>query len=246
MHCLAVVKVLLVDDDAAFLAALESAVLALGHEVRAQSSAAAALREHERDPADVILCDWDMPDMSGVELCRRVREHERNGPYTYFILVTGYGDREHYLRGMGAGADDYQSKPVDLDELHAKLQSAARVIALDRRLTHRNERLRRHSERAFRLARTDALTTVGNRLRMEEDLAALFGRARRYGHKYSVALCDLDRFKEYNDRFGHVAGDDVLRRVATALSDTLRQGDSIYRYGGEEFLVVLPEQSLAV
>jgi diguanylate cyclase (GGDEF)-like protein len=131
---------------------------------------------------------------------------------------------------MEAGADDLVAKPLDAAELERKLIAAARVTELHRRL---------HAD-----ARQDALTGVGNRLRLDEDLVALCGRVERYGHSYCVAMFDVDDFKAYNDAHGHPAGDDVLRAVAGALAGGVRAGDRLYRYGGEEFALLLAEQSL--
>lgn len=181
--------------------------------------------------------------MSGAELCRRVRSAE-DGAYTYFILMTGHHDREHLLEGMAAGADDYQKKPIDLDELEARLVSAARVVTLHRRLSDREKELRRDSSALFAVSRTDPLTGVGNRLRMEEELTAAYARAKRYGHRFALAIVDVDRFKQFNDGFGHLAGDEALRQVASTLRAGLRSADAVFRYGGEEFVLVLPEQSL--
>jgi two-component system, cell cycle response regulator len=189
------------------------------------------------------VSDWEMPGINGAELCRRIRNAE-DGGYTYFILMTGFHDREHLLEGMAAGADDYQKKPVDLDELEARLVSAARVVALHRRLAERELDLRRDSSQLWAVSRTDALTGVGNRLRMEEELAAAWSRAQRYGHRFSLAIVDVDLFKQFNDGFGHLAGDEALKHVADALKSAIRTGDSVFRYGGEEFVVVLPEQPL--
>jgi diguanylate cyclase (GGDEF)-like protein len=119
------------------------------------------------------------------------------------------------------------------------------VIALYRDLAGKNAALRRDSQASFRAARLDALTQVSNRFCMEEDLRVLWSRATRYSHRCSIAIGDIDRFKQHNDRFGHVAADGVLRRMAQAIRDGLREGDSVYRYGGEEFVVVLPDQGLA-
>jgi two-component system chemotaxis response regulator CheY len=179
--------------------------------------------------------------MDGIELCRTLRREDRG--YTYFIVVTGLADREHALRALREGADEYLTKPIDFEQLEARLVSAVRVTANHKALEQRNARLRRDSERAFSLARVDALTSLGNRLRLAEDLGALRSRASRYGHTYCVAMCDVDRFKDYNDLFGHLSGDEVLRRVAGAIQGGIRSGDTAYRYGGEEFLVILPEQT---
>jgi two-component system chemotaxis response regulator CheY len=193
----------------------------------------------------VILSDWQMPGMDGLELCRRTRVSENEGGYTYFLFMTGFKDKEHFIRGLEAGADDYQTKPIDLDELRARLASARRVVSLYRKLAVQNAALRRDSQASFRIARIDPLTQVANRLSMDEDLKVLWSRVGRYGHRYSMAICDIDRFKAHNDRFGHLAGDEVLRHVAQAIRGSLREGDGLYRYGGEEFLALLPEQSVS-
>lgn len=219
------------------------AVHALGHACRAAADGEQAWRLLEERSADVVLADWEMPGLSGAELCRRIRSVE-NGAYTYFILMTGHHDREHLLEGMSAGADDYQKKPIDLDELEARLVSASRVVTLHRRLNDREKELRRDSSALFAVSRTDPLTGVGNRLRMEEELAAAYSRAKRYGHRFSLAVVDVDHFKEFNDGFGHLAGDAALKQVASTLRAALRSGDSVFRYGGEEFVVLLPEQGL--
>jgi two-component system cell cycle response regulator len=238
-------SVLVVDDEDATRHTLVHAVSLLGHDCRSASDGFEAWEMHQTDHADVILCDWKMPRMDGLELCLRVRAAEVEGAYTYFIFVTGFDDKEHFLRGMEAGADDFHSKPVDIDELQARLASAGRVVSLYRRLAQKTSELRRDSQASFQLARVDALTGIGNRLRMDEDLGVLWSQVQRYPRKYALSLSDIDEFKKYNDHFGHVAGDEVLRRVAQTLRSGLRQGDMLYRYGGEEFVAVLPEQSLA-
>ena len=237
-------KVLVVEDEDAARQALEKAIRLLGYECRSARDGLDAWEMHQQEHADVILSDWQMPRMDGVELCRRTRVNADEGAYTYFIFMTSFGDKDHFLRGMEAGADDYHTKPVDLDELRARLVSAGRVVALYRKLSEKNAVLRHDSQASFRVARIDALTHVSNRLSMDEDLKVLWSRAKRYAHRYSIAICDIDRFKAYNDQFGHLAGDDVLRRVAQTIREQLREGDGLYRYGGEEFVVLLPEQSI--
>lgn len=238
-------KVLVVDDDAASREAIQRAVVSFGHDCRAASDGAEAWRIHQAARADVILSDWQMPNMDGLELCRRTRTVGSDDGYTYFVFMTAFEDKTHFIAGMNAGADDYQTKPIDLDELQARLVSAERVVSLYRRLAEKNTALRHDSRASFRLARTDALTGVANRLRLNEDLGMLWAQARRYSHKYCAAICDIDWFKAYNDHFGHLAGDSILQRIAQAVRSEIRLGDSLYRYGGEEFLAVFPEQSVA-
>jgi two-component system, cell cycle response regulator len=238
-------RVLVVDDERDCRDTMEAAVRCLGHSCSSARDGAEAWEMHEANRADVILSDWNMPRMDGLQLCQRVRTQDSNRPYTHFIFVTGNSDKAHFIHGMNAGADDYIAKPVDLDELQARLVVAQRVVSLHRELGERNASLRHDSERAKAAARTDPLTEAFNRLALEEDLATLSARASRYGHAYCAALCDIDGFKAYNDHFGHLPGDEALRKIARTIQGALRGGDAFYRYGGEEFLVILPEQSLA-
>lgn len=239
-----VLDIVVAEDDAASRVAMCKAVQSLGHACRAAASGEEAWALIQERRPDVVLSDWQMPGVSGAELCRRTRSPREGAPYTYFILVTGFRDRAHLLEGMAAGADDYQRKPVDLDELEARLVTASRVVALHRELAMRTEELQRDSQRFRAASRTDPLTGIGNRLRLEEELEAARARAHRYGHRHAIAMCDLDHFKALNDGFGHLAGDDALRRIAAAIVDQLRTGDTVFRYGGEELVVLLSGQTL--
>ncbi len=195
----------------------------------------------------MVISDWLMPGMDGIGLCRRIREAEANGAsgYTYFLFMTSLDGKQHFLEGMQAGADDYLTKPVDLDELAARLLAAERVTSLHRAL--------RGEERGARAAQPEEPRGGPHRPAdiarqpppAPGDLELLRGRVGRYGHRYAAALCDVDHFKKYNDCHGHLAGDQVLLRVAQAIARGVRSGDAVYRYGGEEFLVILPEQSEA-
>lgn len=237
--------VLVVDDDADSRELISMAVRSHGHRCRVAVDGNDALRLLAECPADVVISDWEMPTMTGAELCERLRSAGDDAPYTYFILMTAFGDREHRLAGMAAGADDYERKPVSLDELEARLLSAGRVVDLHRRIASRTAELRDDSTRNYAASRTDALTGVANRMRLDEEVATLISRAQRYGHTCSLAICDVDFFKAYNDRFGHVAGDEALRAVAEGMRANLRSADALFRYGGEEFVVLLVEQPLA-
>jgi diguanylate cyclase (GGDEF)-like protein len=230
-------RILLVDDEPLARLALEAAVERLGHEWTAAEDGEAGWRRFAEDEPDVLITDLLMPRMDGLELCRRVRAHTAtHGGYTYVILTTVLGDREDVARGMEAGADDYLVKPVEPFDLQMRLVAARRVTDLHRELA-------RFRAELSTLAHTDPLTRLGNRLSLEEDLRSLDARGRRYGRGYCLAMCDIDRFKAYNDSLGHHAGDEALRAVADTIKRELRAGDGIYRYGGEEFLIVLPEQT---
>lgn len=239
-------KVLVADDDETSRNTLAEVVRSLGCSCRVAADGLEAWHIFEEDPAHLILSDWKMPRLSGVDLCRRAREAGREGTsYTHFVLVTALDSKESFLEGMRAGADDYLVKPVDFDELDARLHATLRVAAVHEELVVKTRALERDSQRLAAVARTDPLTEVANRLRLREDLQALGDRALRYGHRYCAALCDIDWFKSYNDGFGHLAGDHAIRVASHAIQEQLRRGDGFYRYGGDEFLVLLPEQSLS-
>jgi two-component system cell cycle response regulator len=237
-------KILIAEDNAVSRTILKKAVEKFDHECLAAEDGEKAWELYRKTPGvDVIISDWMMPGIEGLELCRLVRGEERN-EYTYFIFLTSLGDRDHLLMGLEAGADDYLSKPLDRGELQVRLISASRVTALHRRLAYQNNELGRLNRKLFEQSRKDPLTHLGNRLRLREDLETLSAQVERYGHSYCVMLCDVDFFKAYNDTYGHLAGDEVLKRVADMISENIRGGDLAYRYGGEEFLITLPEQSL--
>jgi len=233
--------VLVVDDDESARNAIRAAVTMLGHRCRVAANGPDALQMHEAQPADVIVCDWRMEGMDGIELCRRVRALD-SGRYTYLLFVSASATKRDFVAAAVAGADECLPKWFDLDDLQMRLVAAARLVHQYGTLSENNVQLRRDSQTFFRAARVDPLTGVANRLRLEEDLEALQGQVSRYHRCVSIAMCDVDGFKRHNDRLGHVAGDDVLRRVADTMRETLRRVDQVYRYGGDEFLVVLPEQ----
>lgn len=237
-------KILLAEDDATSLLILRRAVEKAGHECLTAEDGGEAWQLYQENPdIDAVISDWMMPEVDGIELCRRVRasEHERAG-YTYFIVLTALGDKEHLITGFEAGADDYLPKPLDRAELEVRLISASRVTSLHQKLSEKNRQLEVLNEQLLEQSRQDPLTGLGNRLRLREDLEALSARTARYSHSYCAILCDVDNFKLYNDAHGHLAGDEVLKTVAEVLKEGVRKGDTVYRYGGEEFLVLLPEQ----
>ena len=229
-------RVLVADDEPVSRLLVATVVERLGHECVAADDGEGAWRRFDQDKPEVLITDRMMPGIDGLELCRRVRADQRAG-YTYIVLVTALGDREEVLRGMEAGADDYLVKPVDPFELKPRLIAAQRVTGLHAELDRSRAEL-------ARLARTDPLTRLANRRSLEDDLRLLHARSERYGRSYCVAMCDVDRFKAFNDTYGHQAGDEALRAVAGRVAKEVRAGDGVYRYGGEELLLVLPEQTL--
>ncbi len=237
-------RVLVAEDDALTRRILQRSVASLGHECLLAKNGSEAWEAHEREPhIDVIISDRMMPGMDGIELCRRIREAGGDW-YTFFIFITSLGEKGDLIEGLKAGADDYLTKPFDHEQLQAKLLAASRVTSLHRRLSEQNDELEKLNAELFETSRRDPLTMLGNRLRLREDLDILASRVERYEYSVCAMLCDIDFFKAYNDSYGHIAGDEVLKKTAGAIAGNLRKGDSAYRYGGEEFLVILPEQSV--
>jgi diguanylate cyclase (GGDEF)-like protein len=237
-------RILVADDDATSRRIIAVALQSRGHQCHVVEDGAQALAAFLADPPDVVISDWLMPGLNGIELCTKVRAHVHAG-YTYFILLTGQGSLHEIQEGMRAGADDYLVKPLDPDDLESRLIAAARVTSLHSQLARQRTELEGLNDELVAVARRDPLTGLRNRRALEEDLYVLEARVTRYGHRYCVALLDVDHFKSYNDTYGHPAGDRALQAVAGELQRVARGGDATYRYGGEEFLCIFPEQSLA-
>jgi two-component system, cell cycle response regulator len=233
-------RVLIADDDATSRLLLKAMASKLGHECLIATDGSKAWDTLSTQQIDVLLTDWMMPGLDGPELCRRVRE-DLNSTYVYIVMITGLGNPEQVLQGMGAGADDYLIKPVDPFAVQTRLVAAERVTILHRQVADFRTQLEQANLELLGRSLTDPLTGLGNRRCMEEDLATTHAHALRNQRTYSVALFDIDHFKLYNDHHGHLAGDEALRRVARCLDKAVRAGEKVYRYGGEEFLLLLPD-----
>jgi diguanylate cyclase (GGDEF)-like protein len=234
-------NVLVVGDKDYERKPVAQAVRALGHQVSEAPDGTDAWDHYVLTHFDVVISDYLMPQMNGLELCRRVRL----GPhpdYTYFMIVSSRADAEHLLAGFKSGVDDYIAKPVSTVELECRLISAERVTKIHRELAQSNSQLLLMSSELRAESRRDPLTGVGNRLRFRDDLARFLDQHKRYGHKYHLGLCDIDNFKKFNDTYGHLEGDVVLKSVAQTLVKRSRSSDNCYRFGGEEFLLVFTEQ----
>jgi diguanylate cyclase (GGDEF)-like protein len=238
------VKILVADDESTSRLITEVALRELGHECHTVTDGAEAWNAFRSLRPDVVISDWIMPGLTGLELCRKVRTYVSGG-YAYFIMVTSQATRGQIAEGMTAGADDYLVKPFDPADLQVRLIAAERVTSLHQELGQARIELEGLNQELTAISLRDPLTGTGNRRAMDEDLELLEARVARYGQSYCIALLDVDHFKSYNDTYGHQAGDDVLQAVAAQLIEQARRGDVVYRYGGEEFLCVFPEQSLA-
>lgn len=230
-------KVLIADDSATSRAMLRSALTRWGYDVVMAENGKEALDILAKDdPPPMAVLDWVMPELTGPEVCRRVRETLRE-PYTYILLLTSKNTKGETVEGLEAGADDYIVKPFDQHELQVRLRAGQRIIDLQLNLLQAREELR---ERASK----DLLTMLPNRSAIAHTLENEISRCHRDHRTVGIILLDLDHFKKVNDTLGHFAGDAVLRETALRLRSNMRPYDQVGRYGGEEFLVVLPNCDL--
>lgn len=182
------------------------------------------------DAPSLVLLDWLLPGIDGIELCQRMRKLETNGNYIYTVMLTAKDRKQDLLTAMEAGADDYLAKPVDPSELRARILAGKRILDL---------------QQSLRFAAThDFLTNLLNRAEILAALQRELSRSEREVKPAAVIMADLDHFKRINDSLGHSAGDAVLKEVAQRLKSGLRPYDVAGRYGGEEFLLVLPSCNL--
>ena len=226
-------RILIAEDDPVSRRLLEAKLSKWGYDVavtRDGNEAWEALRGE--DPPGLAVLDWMMPGIDGVEICRRMRREAREY-YTYLILLTALHRNEDIVAGMEAGADDYITKPFKTNELKVRLRAGIRIIELQKELIEAREALR---ERATH----DPLTGLWNHEEILRILEREAERAMREGCDLSLIMADLDHFKSVNDAHGHMAGDAVLRQTAERIRSSVRTYDSVGRYGGEEFLIVLP------
>ncbi|MGP8245721.1 MAG: GGDEF domain-containing protein [Bryobacteraceae bacterium] len=231
-------RVLVADDNPVFRCMLRSMLGRWGYEaVEASDGVAACNLLESADAPRLAIMDWMMPGLDGVEICRRVRAAARE-PYIYIMLLTARTESEDLVEGMDAGADDYLTKPFHAQELRVRLRAGWRILELQRELLNTREELRVQ-------ATHDSLTGLWNRASILETLDKEVQRAQREGRPLAMLLIDLDHFKLVNDSHGHQAGDAVLREAARRIRSTVRRYDTAGRYGGEEFVVVLPATDLA-
>ena len=189
----------------------------------------------QEDAPSMAILDWMMPGISGPEICRQIR-FENRPRYTYILLLTSKDNTEDLIEGMQSGADDYVVKPVNMHELQVRLRAGRRIIELQEELIATREELRVQATRDF-------LTGIWNRGMITEKLDEEISRAARVNGSLGVIMCDIDHFKKINDTHGHPTGDSVLIEVALRMQETLRAYDRLGRFGGEEFLIVMPDAS---
>lgn len=243
-------RVLVVEDDRSMRVLLEAMLKSAGHEVTVARNGAEAMRLFDQVRPQLVITDWRMPEMGGIELCSKLRESaERRN--VYVTILTSQESVDRLVEAFEAGADDYLVKPLTQKIFFARLRAAQRVVQLQEELAFDREQLVRFSrelaesnERLQRLALTDALTELPNRRFARERLEqewALFQRGER---ALSCMMVDIDHFKSINDEFGHQTGDDALKFVADTLRQSARTQDVVCRYGGEEFVVICPDTDI--
>jgi two-component system cell cycle response regulator len=225
-------KILIADDEAMSRRLLQKTMERTGYEVTAVGDGRLAADELcKSEGPKLALLDWMMPELDGPGVCREVRKRKEHS-YVYMILLTSKEKKEHVVAGLESGADDYLTKPFDLEELKARLRTGMRILDLENRLIEAREKMR------FQ-ATHDGLTSIWNRGVIMDLLGRELARSRREGKCTAILLGDLDHFKRINDTHGHHAGDEVLKETAKRLLSSVRSYDFVGRYGGEEFLVVL-------
>jgi two-component system cell cycle response regulator len=226
-------KILIADDEPVSRRMLQGLLVKWGYDVVSAEDGNTAW-EHLKAPdaPRMALLDWMMPGLNGVDVCREIRRH-RPEPYTYILLLTAMDAKESVVEGLESGADDYLTKPFHPQELKARIRVGLRLLELEDSLVQAREAMR------FK-AMHDILTGVWNRGAILETLDREITRSRRERTSMGVLIVDLDHFKDVNDNYGHLAGDDVLREVTRRMQSEIRPYDALGRYGGEEFLILLP------
>lgn len=253
-------RILVVEDNVVAAHFLRKTLERFGHRVEIATNGVEAWTLLQDHSYDIVISDWVMPEMDGPELCRRVRARDGYA-YTYVILLSAKDQREDRLEGLQSGADDFLVKPLDNDELAARLEVARRILAMQAKLAQTidsleiaNARIRdastlleqqkleleRVNAKLEDLATSDGLTGLKNHRAFQERLADEIQRGARHYAPLSLMMLDVDHFKQYNDQFGHPTGDQVLKQVAAILQANSRVTDFVARYGGEEFVILLP------
>ncbi|HTZ74543.1 MAG TPA: diguanylate cyclase [Candidatus Aquilonibacter sp.] len=226
-------RILIAEDDPISRRMLQSFLMKWDYQVIAASNGTEALKIlNHPDAPPLALLDWMMPGMEGPEICREIRR-DPDRPYIYVLLLTGRSQKEDLLKGLEAGADDYLTKPFDAQELRARLVVGQRILDLQHHLLAATDELR------FR-ASHDMLTGLANRAAVLEAVHREHARQLRDGGSFGIILADLDHFKAVNDTYGHLTGDAVLKEAADRMKSSIRTYDTVGRYGGEEFLIVVP------
>ena len=240
--------VLVVDDDPVTTGLLAGYLQAAGFKPLVAEDGLEAVKIFLDRRPRIVVSDWIMPKMDGMDLCRAIKSHETDR-FVYMIMLTVRSDKARLMEALDAGVDDYLCKPFDKGELLARIRVGVRTIGLydkladgARRLSRVNGELSRLNTKLRRMAATDELTGLYNRRQAMARLEELWALAERYHHPLACAMIDIDRFKRINDTYGHAKGDEVLQKIAGVLLKSVRISDTVCRIGGEEFLILFPYQ----
>jgi two-component system cell cycle response regulator len=226
-------SVLVAEDDPIFLRILQSWFRKWDYRVTAVKNGIDAWEALQQPTAPpMAILDWMMPGMDGIEVCRKIRARKQ-GPYCYVLLLTAKDNKKDVVTGLEAGADDYLTKPFDVDELRARIRAGKRILELQAALIRAHDTLQYESAH-------DALTALWNRGAIVGFLKNEIERQHRSNQPLGLMMADVDHFKKINDTYGHLVGDAVLQEVSRRLAAGVRTYDSVGRYGGEEFLVLVP------
>jgi diguanylate cyclase (GGDEF)-like protein len=226
-------KLLIAEDDKTSRLILRSVCSKWGYDVVCVEDGQAAWEVMQADDTpQLLIIDWEMPRMNGIELCQLISEKFTKKP-PYIILLTSRTETQDIVEGLKAGANDYIAKPFNNDELKVRISVGRRMIELQDTL---NDTLKQLTA----LASIDVLTGLLNRRAIMESLTKEIRRVERNNHILCIGMCDIDHFKSINDTYGHLVGDEVLKEVTRRMQDALRVNDLLGRYGGEEFLVITP------
>jgi diguanylate cyclase (GGDEF)-like protein len=235
-------KALVVEDTATSQAVICHLLEKLGIKPVSAQDGLAGIAAFERERPDLVLLDIILPDVDGFEVARRIRSLEQPGEWTPIIFLTALTRDEDLERGIDAGGDDYLIKPLSEVVLGAKVRAMQRIVQMRHSLLLLTRKLDSANRELRRLSAVDGLTGIANRRQFDEALQREWRRCQRLSVPLSLLLADVDSFKQYNDRYGHQAGDECLRAVATSLAGKLRRpADIVARYGGEEFAAILPD-----
>lgn len=229
-------RILVVDDNRDNVEIIATRLRFRGYQIDEASDGAQAIASVHKNAPDLILLDVMLPDIDGYEISRRLKGDDKL-PFIPIILVTARDTTQDKVAGLDAGADDYLTKPINFPELEARVRSMLRIKKLQDEIELKNKELER-------LSISDGLTGLFNHRHIHALLNQEFERSERTGERITVAMLDLDKFKNVNDTHGHQAGDRVLEDMAEILRESAREIDRLGRYGGEEFMVLLPDTSI--
>jgi diguanylate cyclase (GGDEF)-like protein len=242
--------VLVVDDDPAVLHLLDRQLSLAGYRVLAAGNGRQAVEIMLQEAPHIVITDWAMSEMNGVELCRRIRELGVRR-FVHIIILTAHAERQRLLEAFEAGANDFVVKPVHPDELLARVRAGERIVQLEANLASQqlalhkaNAELAILNDKLDQQAGQDDLTGLFNRRETLRRLHDYWATAERHDQPLSCVLIDIDNFKMINDTHGHAVGDTVLRHTVATISRVIRSGEPLGRVGGEEFLLICPMAAL--